>query len=120
MTAGKTQGDVRIRYEASDVVDFWLTGLRPSVSCTFYARLGLTRDVLRKALAELGDRRGLRVMLCSILRYSRFKYFLRKRPAPGSQPEVWRRRQLRPFSGVCGSTAARPYEGSGSNNTPPS
>ena len=46
-----------------------------SATCAVYARLGLTRGVIRRALAELIDCRGQQFALCSIIGYARLEYF---------------------------------------------
>ena len=46
-----------------------------SVSCGVYVHMGLTRDIIKEAMAELAHRRTWQVELGGIIRATRFKYF---------------------------------------------
>ena len=66
---------IRIGYEADELCAMRMMGERGSVSCGLYTRMGLTRDVVREAFAELSDCRARQVVLASIICATRFKYF---------------------------------------------
>ena len=75
LTSGELHEKVRIRYESDELMLVGRMGRQVSVTCALYTRLGLTRDVIRRALAELSECRMQQVVLCSILCCTRFKYF---------------------------------------------
>ena len=82
LTAEGLPEKVRICYESDELRPIGPIGRQVSVTCTLYTRLGLTRDVIRRALAELLERRGRQVAPRSILHYNRF--------IPHGLPEVRR------------------------------
>ena len=56
----------RIWYESGELAGIGMLGVRGSVSAMGYLKLGLTRDILREALAKTGGSRILQTTLCRI------------------------------------------------------
>ena len=73
-TNDKVKDALQLRYEQDELGALGMLGLPGSVSCAIFVEVGLTRSVVRAALAELEGCRAHQTALCGILCATRFKY----------------------------------------------
>ena len=67
---------IRLKQEEDELKVIKILECAHSVSGGIFQKIGLTRDIIKKALAELSRNRKEQTMLCSIICATRFKYVI--------------------------------------------
>ena len=75
LTADELKNEIKIRYETDELKAVQMLKGEASKASAIVLELGLTRDIVRQALARLEHDRAKQVVLCSILCATRFKYY---------------------------------------------
>ena len=75
LTAEEVKEDVRIKYSIDEADAVKMLQSQDSTAAEVIIQLGLTREIIRQALAKLEQNRPQQVVLCSIVCTTRFKYF---------------------------------------------
>ena len=75
LTITEVKDAVKVRHSIDEIRTIGMLTDQSSQAAGILVELGLTRDLIRQALERLADARPAQVVLCAILRATRFKYF---------------------------------------------